>query len=239
MEFTFKDFQKRALEKGLTKIEKIGFPESYRKDSENIILEDISNKLLLQREALEILDIGCGCSGLTDLLVAQSEKNLSRITLIDSEEMLSNLQDYKNDSVVKIPGYFPEIDELKDLSQKYDAILVYSVLQYVFIEQNVFSFIHRCIDLLKPGGRLLIGDIPNFEARKRFLSSEEGRLFAGNKVELGGVDIKHEDRERIDDSVVISILSRFRKFECETYLMPQNKNLPFGNRREDILIVKR
>jgi hypothetical protein len=46
-----------------------------------------------------------------------------------------------------------------------------------------------------------------------------------------------EGKERMDDSVVMSILSRFRNFGYETYLLPQDNRLPFANSREDILIV--
>lgn len=241
MEFTFKDFKKRALDTSLSNIEKVGFPDSYRKDSEALILEDISTKLLLDQESISVLDVGCGCSGLTELMIEKAKKNSFELTLVDSEEMLSNLKNVNDKNIKLVPGYFPEIESIKNSKGSFDAILVYSVLQYVFLEQNIYTFIHRCIDLLKTDGRLLLGDIPNFEARKRFLESGDGHKFISNqnKESSTGVDIQHENEERIDDAVIMSILTRFRKFGCETYLMPQNKNLPFGNRREDILIVKR
>lgn len=43
----------------------------------------------------------------------------------------------------------------------------------------------------------------------------------------------------MDDSIVLAIVARLRRFGCEAYLVPQNDNLPMANRREDILVVKR
>ena len=80
--------------------------------------------------------------------------------------------------------------------------------------------------------------MPNFNCRERFLNSSESSEFKNNKVSVS-VDIVHENIDRLDDSVVMSILLRFRNFGCETYVLPQPKSLPFANRREDILIVKR
>ena len=117
---------------------------------------------------------------------------------------------------------------------------MYSVIQYVFLEQSLFNFIHNCLILLNSRGALIIGDIPNFSARERFLESSDGEKFTNNVLEQKeNLKFHHEKSERIDDTIIFSILSRFRNFGCETYLLPQSINLPFSNRREDILIVKR
>ena len=44
--------------------------------------------------------------------------------------------------------------------------------------------------------------------------------------------------DKIDDSLVFAILNRYRNAGFETYLLEQPTDLPMGNRREDILIVK-
>ena len=43
---------------------------------------------------------------------------------------------------------------------------------------------------------------------------------------------------QIDDGVILGVLQRYRGFGYDSYLLPQNENLPFANRREDILIVR-
>ncbi|MDZ4844799.1 MAG: hypothetical protein SH857_04530 [Chitinophagales bacterium] len=242
MEFSFEDFKNRAADKNLSKWEKIGFPDAYRKGKEADIFQDIAEKLQLKKENQNILDIGSGCSELAELLIKHAATSNSKLFLIDSAEMLDNIdRSNLHSNVILVPGYFPKIKNFNETySGKIDAILAYSVIQYVFLEQSIFQFIHACIDLLQPGGRLLLGDIPNYAARERFLNSAAGSEFKKN-AESAHTDLalNHENRERIDDSVVFSILSRFRNFGCETYLLPQNEKLPFANRREDILIIKR
>jgi SAM-dependent methyltransferase len=240
MEFSFEDFKKRALDKDLSKWEKIGFPNSYRAgEIENHIFLDISTKLDL-KNCKKILDIGSGCSDLVIKLINYSTKNNVELYLNDSNEMLENIpKEIVSSGINFIPGMFPnEVNFSKDSLNTFDAIIVYSVIQYVFNYQSIYQFIHECIKFLKPGGRLLIGDVPNFNCRERFLNSSESSEFKNNKVSVS-VDIVHENIDRLDDSIVMSILLRFRNFGCETYVLPQPKSLPFANRREDILIVKR
>lgn len=245
MELTFDDFKNRANNSKFSKWEKIGFPDSYRRDTEHLIFNDIVDKLqLAQQDVRKVLDIGCGCSNLVEYFIEFSKVNNKALFLIDSNEMIANIDPAKiegNPNVDLLPGYFPDIDVTTNQGfQDFDAIIVYSVLQYPFLEQSIYKFIHKCIDLLTPGGRLLIGDIPNVSARERFLNSKEGSIFKSNKPTITtDMHFDHENAERIDDAIVFSILQRYRNFGCETYLLPQPKNLPFANRREDILIVKR
>jgi len=245
MELTFDDFRRKARDSKLSKWEKIGFPDTYRMETEKFIFEDIVSKLCLNTQSVDrILDIGCGCSNLVNHLIEFSIEFNKDLMLIDSKEMLDNIPSnlIKDFSQIRtVSGYFPNIDFSDDDKEKgFDAIIVYSVIQYSFLEQSIYKFIHRCIDLLKPKGRLLLGDIPNVSARERFLKSEDGKVFLKNNDEISKeIYIEHESNERIDDAVVLSILHRFRNFGCETYLIPQLAELPFANRREDILIIKR
>jgi SAM-dependent methyltransferase len=238
MELTFQDFKIRASDNSLTRREKVGFPESYRNDKEEFIIQDICNKLdITNNSEQNILDLGCGCSELVDLFIDFSIGNNKNLYLIDSEEMLSQItsSNIENEQVHKFPGKFPDM-ELPQV--KFDAIVAYSVLPIVFLDQSIYKFIHSCLDLLKPKGRLLLGDLPNISKRKRFISSDEGKKFVSNDLtDNDKVNYVVEGKERMDDSVVISILSRFRNFGYETYLLPQNSRLPFANRRDDILIV--
>jgi len=243
MELTFDDFKSRANDPNLTQWEKIGFPDSYRKDSEELILKDILHKLSIKdvsKPGLKVLDIGCGCSNLVKMLIKHCNEYNHLLFLNDSKEMLCNIPS----EVIKtlngdlMPGKFPE--DFKNNTLSFDAIIVYSVIQYPYIESNIYSFLHSCINLLVPGGKLLIGDIPNVSKRERFLKSSEGEKFKKNKLNLNtSVIMNHDAEERIDDAIIFSIMQRFRSFNCETYLLPQPNSLPFANRREDILIIKR
>jgi len=244
-ELKFEDFKKLANNPKLSQYEKIGFPNSYREGKNRAIVEDINSKLPMSSTKNKIVvDIGCGCSELVQELIRVCKKNHHKLILIDSEEMLKLVPNSKN--VIKLSGYFPEIPGLfEKYLNKVDYILSYSVLHYVFTESSIFDFIHKAIGLLKNGGSFLIGDIPNISKRRRFLQSAEGRNFQNNYSRLNKRDLNKgwtfydDDSQKIDDATIFLILSRFRSFNCETYLMPQKDNLPMANRREDILIVKR
>ena len=238
MEWNFDDFKNRAKDNKLTPSEKVGFPESYRKGKELLILEDIIKKTNLSANQ-RVLDIGCGCSDLTDLLKRYCEENEINLFLNDSHEMLSQLNFSNSKNIKLIPGKFPDILDNKPFEKNFDVILIYSVIQYVFNDGNMYSFIHKCLSILNKGGVILIGDIPNISSRDRFIKSDEGKKFLKSKQEDTNIKIIHQNHERIDDSIILSIIQRFRNFDCETYLLPQPNNLPFGNRREDIIIKKR
>ncbi len=236
---TYDAFRELAANEGLNRFEKIGFPSDYREGREERIFEDIRSKLApLRDQGKRILDIGPGCSGLPFMLIDLCERNGHNLILADSEEMLSHLPD--RPFIEKCPGKFPACAGIfEKYRDKIDAILVYSVLQHVFLEANIFNFIDTALSLLSEGGELLLGDIPNATKRKRFFSSRKGiethRRFTG-RDELPEIGFMKIDKDRIDDGVVFAILQRYRNAGFETYLLPQGRELPLETRREDILI---
>ena len=238
---SFQEFQGRAQDPSLTKYEKIGFPDNYRKGKEQNIFLDLEQKLKLDREQLKILDIGCGCSDLVDLLITNSETKKQELILVDSQEMLDLLP---NSSIAKkVPGQFPKcLDSLKEFQNELDVIIVYSVLQHIILDSNPYSFIDKALGLLKSTGVLLLGDIPNNSKRNRFFESERGQKFHEEYTDSSEAPlpiINYPDTfEKIDDGLLFGILMRYRGFGFETYILPQPDGLPMASRREDIIIVK-
>ena len=164
----FEDFRRLAADSSLSAYEKIGFPDSYREGKEPLIFADIVAKLPpLQREGAVVLDIGPGCSDVPRMLIAHSRALGQELHLIDSAEMLAQLEDAEG--VHKTAAFYPDCpDLLERLRGRTDAIIVYSVLHYIFVDTNLFRFLDQTLALLAPGGGLLLGDIPNISARKRF-----------------------------------------------------------------------
>jgi hypothetical protein len=152
--------------------------------------------------------------------------------------MLDQLGDWPH--VTKAAGQFPAcIEAIRAVSQTYDAILAYSVIQYVFAEGNIWGFIDGLAGLLAPGGQLLIGDVPNASMRKRFLASASGRAY--HKAHFGdaalpAVAFNHLDPGAIDDAVMLGCISRLRAAGFDAFIVPQSPELPMANRREDILV---
>lgn len=238
---TFDDFRRMAQDDSLSIYEKIGFPNSYREDKEELIFSDIEAKLpsLSGRDKI-VLDIGPGCSRLPLMLIERCREQGHTLLLVDSAEMLAALP--AEPFVEKFPAYYPAAGALFDrYTGKVNVILTYSVLHYVFAESNVWDFLDRSLALLADGGEMLIGDIPNVSMRKRFFASPAGvkfhQAFTGTS-EIPEVGFQQIEPGQIDDAVVLSLLMRARAAGYDAYVLPQGQDLPMANRREDILIRK-
>lgn len=240
-DLTFEKFRELAMTDGLSHHEKVGFPNEYREGKEGDIFADMLQKVRsLDRKNLVALEIGPGCSQLPIMLADLCASKQGAVHFVDSQEMLQHLPDAPH--IHKWPGRFPEAPNLfETLAGKVDSIIAYSVIQYVFAEGNLWGFIDRCLTLLKDGGEIFLGDIPNITMRKRFFSGNEGVLlhkkFTGSD-ELPNVQFNQLEMGRIDDSVVLSVLARARAEGYHAWVVPQGAALPMANRREDILIRK-
>lgn len=239
---TYEDFRKLANDKTLSRYEKIGFPDDYRSGFETNIFQDICAKLpALGQENKNILDIGPGCSDLPNIIIRHCSARNHKLTLVDSKEMLAHLPDDRN--IFKIDGPFPKCysDIIKSDAPEYDAIIAYSIFHYVIVHQDVFSFIDRALSLLKPGGRFLLGDIPNISKRKRFFCSEAGKKFHRSFMQTNEdplVNFNCQDFDAIDDSVLMALYLRARNSGFDAYIVPQPDHLPLANRREDMIFIR-
>jgi len=238
----FEDFKSMAVDKTLSRYEKIGFPDSYRSGQEEGIFKDITNKLTnINKMNMTVVDIGPGCSDLAFMLIDLCRAREHSLVLIDSQEMLEQLPD--DNFITKVPAYYPDECEwiFKKYAHKVAAILTYSVLHYVFVEGNIFNFLDRSLSLLNDGGEMLIGDIPNISKRKRFFHSPNGikfhQEFTG-KNELPSIQFNIIEEEQIDDAVILSIIMRCQQSGFDAYCLPQPEDLPMANRRDDILIKR-
>jgi len=239
---TFDDFRELAVDPSLNRHEKVGFPTEYREGKEIEIFHDIIQKLpSLSRTKSTVMEIGPGCSELPLMLVRHCQLKNSDVIFVDNEEMLAQLPD--EPCVSKYAGPFPEAirTHANRLAGSIDTIIAYSVIQYVFAGGNLWEFLDHTLSLLRDGGEILLGDIPNISMRKRFLASDSGKLFhqrfsgevAPPRVEFNRIEAKH-----IDDSVVLSLVARARGQGFHAWIIPQELSLPMGNRREDLLIRK-
>ena len=240
---SFNDFKEMTQNTSINNIEKVGFSNLHRKETEANIFPDILNKLKIKQESKGskiIMDIGCGCSGPVRSLIEYSKQNNFILYLVDSKEMLDNLPN--EPFINKIPYEFPYNYDYGQLYSKVDYIIVYSVLQLVVYHSNYVRFLDECIQLLKnTGWRMLIGDIQNISKKKRFLSSVSSCEFHKKWSHSDSVpDICWYKPEPLcfDDSMVFFILQRYRSMGCETYLLEQSDDLPLNHTREDILVVK-
>ncbi len=240
---SFDDFKDLADDDSLSMYQKIGFPDEYRKGKEELIYNDIITKLELNndKQGKIIIDIGSGCSDVARLLITHAENNDHELILIDHKEMLDQLPDSK--TVKKEYGYFPDgtPDVVNTYQNRADAIICYSIFHYIFYNTCSFKFLDVALSLLKPGGKMLIADLPNISKRRRFFNTDTGIAFHKEFTKtdtLPPSDHLIPAAAQIDDGVIFGIMQRYRNFGFETYLLPQHSALPMANRREDLLICK-
>lgn len=238
----FDGFRALAIDPGLSRHEKVGFPDEYRQGKEETIFRDVIGKLAsLQRQGVRALEIGPGCSRLPVMLADHCGARNGTVIWVDSAEMLALLPDSAH--ARKVAGRFPQAlsGELPTLAGSIDAIVAYSVVQYVFAEGNLFQFVDTCLGLLAGGGELLIGDVPNQTMRKRFFASPSGvathQRYTGRN-EVPTVQFNRLEPGQIDDSMTLALLARARAQGFHAWVLPQGAELPMANRREDILIRK-
>ncbi|HEV7137486.1 MAG TPA: class I SAM-dependent methyltransferase [Steroidobacteraceae bacterium] len=239
---TFDNFRELAVRDGLSRHERVGFPDRYREGREQLIFGDMLAKLrALRGTGLRVLEIGPGCADVPRHLIAHCAQHRHGLHLADSAEMLAHLPDAPH--VSKWCGAFPGtiFERMRADGLRFDAIIAYSVIQYVFAEANLWGFLDSCLSLLTDGGELLLGDIPNATMRKRFFSSADGRRQHREFTQKDAppeVVFNRLETGAIDDSVVLALLARSRAAGFHAWVVPQADGLPMANRREDILIRK-
>lgn len=211
---------------------------SFQREEMKRIVPEIVKKLELKPND-NLLDIGCNCGDITIPLSFMC----GNVTVIDGagaiERIKRRTSDYDNFTYVE--GDFLSAN----ITEKFDCILVYSVLMYVEPFEKKLEFILKAASMLKSGGRLLVGDIVNSNRKSRFANSLKGkevdRIYKENLEHLTDEDIIKSEHDRpveniLNDVQLMQILLRVREMGYESYLLPQNQKLPFGYTRDDILV---
>jgi len=240
--YNYETFKKLAKDASLSSNEKVGFPDSYREGFNDYIVNDIISKVpqITEKKNLKILDIGSGCSDVSKEIRDICNKQEHKVYLADSKEMLDLVED--QDFITKIPGFFPKtFDEIMNVSSGIDIIICYSVFHYIFVDSNVWHFLDCLMKCLNDGGQAILGDIPNVSKRKRFFASNDGIKFHQDfmkTTQKPKVEFNCIEEGKIDDSLLHSVVMKCQLSGYDAYIVPQDKNLPFSNRRDDIIIRK-
>lgn len=239
---SYEGFRKMASDPLLPANEKIGMSDALRLPFDAGILADIVSKVpALGRMGRTVIDIGCGCGTLAFRLIEHCEAMQHDLILVDSPEMLAHLPE--SPQVRKVAGRFPEnATAITDaVPGGADVVLGYSVLSVVYVDSNPFLFVDHAAVLLRPEGRLLLGDVPNLSKLRRFLVTEIGVQYHKKYMRTDKppvVEPFEGPGDGIDDGVILGIVGRMRRKGYDAYVLPQSDLLPLANRREDILIVR-
>lgn len=212
-------------------------------DAERLVVADIESKLALE-PTHSLLEIGCGPG---NLLIPLSFR-VRRAVGVDHPNVITRArQRYSCENLQWVAGRFPDIA----LDGPFDRILIYAVIHYLEDFFAVSSFVGAAAALMSSNGRLLLGDIPNADRKRRFQSSEAGKQFEAEWQQrmkeahaAGGSDgdfalVGHSKLiGTLNDPQVLELASRLRVDGFHSYVLPQPPSLPFGHTREDILVVR-
>jgi len=239
---TYDSFRQLAKDESLSRHEKVGFPDSYREGKGAAIFADILQKMPnLQRENQLVVDIGAGCSDVPLMTIDLCRQRGHTYIPIDSQEMVDLLP--TEPFIHKVGARFPDEcgDFLTQYKGKADVVLIYGVIQVVFLEGSIHNFLDQALSLLADGGQLLIGDINNVSKRKRFFASANGVRFHQAFMQTQDtpqVDFNVLEPAVMDDAAIMGLVMRARAAGYDAYMVPQAADLPMANRREDILVYK-
>lgn len=230
--------QRAAQESDPTKIAgRYGF----QREAERRIVLDVATKLDLAPSD-RLLDIGGGPGNLAIPLSFM----VAKVCVVDNPEALKMLRARVglSSNIGTIEGDF----DTAMIGEEFDKILIYSVVQCLPDLDAIKNFLTKAMRHLVPGGRMLIGDLPNISHKQRFSRSKR----AAAVERSWSARMKEEDRSdsgegrqsevtirstTIDDVSILELLKYLRSLGAESYLLPQPCGLPFGLTREDIVVI--
>ena len=211
-------------------------------DLENMVA-DVVGKLEL-RPADRLLEIGFG----TGQLLRPLAELVNEAAGVDHVAAVTRFGDQVPPNISLVAGLWPDVRP----SGKFDRVLAYSVLQYLGGPDAARRFIDAAVEVLADGGLLLIGDLPNRDAVRRFSETTFGQKFTNrwreqvDGCESSEVQLLHEIFARaartepfIDDDFILTIVADYRRAGLDVYILPQPLGLPFCHTREDLLVRRR
>lgn len=215
----------------------------FQRLAERNILADVLPKLDLKPHH-RLLDIGCG----SGVLLVPLSYCVSEIVGIDHPDVVAALGDaHKIANATLVGGPFPETP----LPGEFDRIMAYSVIPCMPDYETVLSFAEAAARMLPPGGRLLLGDIPNRDRQQRMKSGQGGSEFEAEwakqrelTVDIPGFAEAQKELALaqqvgpIGDKQMMDLLLHLRSLGFDAWIMPQSQSLPFGRTREDIVVVR-
>lgn len=216
---------------------------SFQEEAECGIVEDVFAKLHPE-PSQRLLEVGCGVG----MVLRPLASRVAEAVGVDHPSCLARFEQLgRPPNVTLVPGEWPAVE----VQGTFDRILVYSVLHYLSGVEAAKQFVSACIDRLRPGGGLMLGDVPNEDARRRFVTSPFGKEFDAQYARRKGpLSPEHAVRDQIfaqvshrppylNDAFVMGLLADARREGMESYVMPQPAHLAFSFTREDILIWNR
>lgn len=140
-----------------------GVPSSLEEDAK--LMSHIYSMINLKASD-DVLELFCG-NGL--ITIPLSKKCKSVLAVDFSENLIDEIHSLRLENVETV---MENVMKLDYSSRRFDIVIAYAGIQYLS-EQEVAQLMTKIIECIKPGGTLLIGDIPDVEKRWQFISTSK------------------------------------------------------------------
>lgn len=192
----------------------------------DLIAEHIKNKLDLKTTDI-LIDVCCGNGLITQRISSDCEKIIG----IDiSDILINNATKHCAGSNI----YYIEAEALglsKYVDLKADKILLYFSFQYFDSFRKGMAVIAEMLKVLKPGGKIFIGDIPNLEHLWEFYKTFKSRFYyLTGRLKGTNTMGKFWSCRELDEIC--------KKYNVKGTYYEQPVHLPYDHYRFDYLIVK-
>jgi FkbM family methyltransferase len=237
---SFQEFNKIASTNFRSSARASGFPDVFRNQGATVVHQEIIEKLNLKNlKNKKVVEIGPGVSPLPHMMSSFCRSHKILLKFIDGSNVLGHLPTAT--FIEHFPDEFPaNIDNYFSRCANAGAVICYSVSQYISSYSLFVKLIKCATSLLAPGGRLLLGDIPNSDMRMRFLNSKTGEQSKSyiykNKIRYNR--FLQTQSTYLNDANLINILTTQRNKGYHAWIVPQKNLLPQSNKREDLLIER-
>jgi len=210
-----------------------------------IILDDVLSKLPVTKNDV-ILDVGCGTGTITIPLA----KHCQFICALDAGAKVIEKAKLRcqQENVTNIAYYLGSALKLPFGQNSFDHVLMFGVIHAFENEEEAKQSVCQLVRVCKPGGRILIADIPDTLVRQEFeqrqKTPEEMRLineFNANRLEY---DRQHKEHVHKDPSITnlvldcADIVAYGEKLGCQGSIVRQDIRQPMSLTRRDVVLIK-
>ncbi|MBF0331988.1 MAG: class I SAM-dependent methyltransferase [Candidatus Omnitrophica bacterium] len=210
-----------------------------------VVVADVSSKLPLTLKS-RLLDVGCGtglftiplsrvCGSICAMDAAARAVDVLRARMV--EEGVGNIE-CSVGSVLDLP--------FEDAC--FDHVLMYSVLHYLVDEAQVKTCLRELVRVCRPGGSILIADIPDPKVRdafeKRIKTEDELKRIEAYNNNRGEYDriFKQNVHVTLDKHTFVldidQIMAWASELGCAGEVRTQDARLTFSLTRRDVLLKK-
>jgi len=214
------------------------------------IFNDINGKMHFKADDV-VLDIGCGNGAIAKFIAPFVRK----IVLIDGAPKMLEFAKQATEDFTNTEFRLADINKENDFTAygSFDKIICYSVAHYLDNYKRFEGLLEEMIKALKPGGRILVGDIPLIDKREKYLNERKKRIllnffsnikyfFKKLTTKLVTAKTKHptelKDRVSFNREKITFTIKNLQTENLGLSLIEQQTGLPFFNSREDLLITK-